>query len=157
MFRRQPSATRSDPLRPSRRSSDLRGEAQEEHVGEAVHVGAVLRAHAVGPVLRQLHAVAPGYVVARSAGVVGADLEPRRVDDAVELVLLAGYHDAPLGDPLHTLAVGVDEVRAGLVERLQVLVVEARSLSEMAVPGLEPLRRGRVLDDGVDPRADLLP
>src|SRR3546814_14979379 len=128
----------------------------DEQVGEAVNVGALLRAHAVGPVLRQLHAVAPGYVVARSAGVVGADLEPRRVDDAVELVLLAGYHDAPLGDPLHTLAVGVDEVRAGLVERLQVLVVEARSLAELAVPGLEPLRRGRVLDDGVDPSADLL-
>src|SRR3546814_1547870 len=97
----------------------------DEQVGEAVNVGALLRAHAVGPVLRQLHAVAPGYVVARSAGVVGADLEPRRVDDAVELVLLAGYHDAPLGDPLHTLAVGVDEVRAGLVSRLQVLVVRS--------------------------------
>src|SRR3546814_16830886 len=104
----------------------------DEQVGEAVNVGALLRAHAVGPVLRQLHAVAPGYVVARSAGVVGADLEPRRVDDAVELVLLAGYHDAPPGDPLHTLAVRVDEVRAGPVERLQVLVVEARALAELS-------------------------
>ena len=39
------------------------------------------------------------------------------------------------------LAVGVDEVRPRLVERLQVLVVEARPLAELAVPGLEAAAR----------------
>ena len=56
-------------------------------VREAVHVDAVLGPHAVGPVLRQLHAVATGHVVAGAARVLGADLEARRVDDAVDLVV----------------------------------------------------------------------
>ena len=58
-------------------------------VREAVHVDAVLGAHAVGPVLGQLHAVAAGHVVAGAARVLGADLEAGRVDDAVDLVLHA--------------------------------------------------------------------
>ena len=44
-----------------------------------------------------------------------------------------------LGDPLDALAVGVDQVRAGLVVGLQVLVVEAGPLAQLAVPGLELL------------------
>ena len=52
-----------------------------------------------------------------------------------------GDHDAGLGDALDALAVGVDEVRAGLVVGLQVLVVEARPLAQLAVPRLEVLRR----------------
>ena len=58
--------------------------------------------------------------------------------------------------PLDALAVGVDEVRARLVERLQVLVVEARPLAQLAVPGLQLLRGLGVLDDRVDAGADLL-
>ena len=47
--------------------------------------------------------------------VVGADLEARREDQAVELVVLAADPHAGLVDPLDALAVGVDEVhvRAG--------------------------------------------
>ena len=46
-------------------------------------------------------------------------------------------------------------MRVGLVEGLQVLVVEARTLAELPVPSLEVPRRDRILDDGVDPSADL--
>ena len=69
---------------------------------------------------------------------------------------LPADHHAGLGDALHALAVGVDEVGAGLVERLQVLVVEAGPLAELPVPRLEALGRVRVLDDRVDPGPDLL-
>ena len=48
----------------------------DEHVREAVDVRAVLRPHPVGPVPRQLHAVATGHVEAGAAGELGADLEP---------------------------------------------------------------------------------
>src|SRR3712207_6014586 len=121
----------------------------EERVREAVHVGPVHRAHAVDPALRQLHAAASGDVVAGPPRVVGADLEAGRVDDAVDLVRPAARHHGRLGYALDALAVGVDEVRAGLVEGLQVLVVEARPLAQLAVPRLEVGGRLRVLDDRV--------
>ena len=87
----------------------------------------------------------PVEVEAGAALVLGADLEAGRVDDAVDLVLAAADHDALLGDPLDALAVGVDQVRAGLVEGLQVFVVEAGPLAELAVPGLQLLGRLAVL------------
>ena len=61
-----------------------------------------------------------------------------------------------LGDALDALAVGVDEVGAGLVVGLQVLVVEAGPLAELAVPGLQVLGRVGSSTICVDPPADLL-
>ena len=43
-------------------------------------------------------------------------------------------------DPVDAAAVGVDQTHIGPVEGLQVLVVEAGPLAELAVPGLEGLR-----------------
>ena len=60
------------------------------------------------------------------------------------------------GDPLDALAIGVDQPGARLVVRLQVLVVEARPLAQLPVPGLERLRGLRILDDRVDARTDLV-
>ncbi len=89
----------------------------------------------------------PTVVEAGAPRELGADLEARGVDQAVELVVLVADPHAGLVDPLDTLAVGVDEVGARVVERLEVLVVEARPLAELAVPGLERLGGGRVVDD----------
>ena len=81
----------------------------------------------------------PVMIEAGAALVFGADLEAGGVDDAVELVFLARDHDAVLGDPLDALAVGIDQMRARRVERLQIGVMEARPLAELAIPGLELL------------------
>ena len=94
----------------------------------------------------------PTVVEAGAARVVGADLEARREDQAVELVVHAAGPHAGLVDALDALAVGVDEVRARLVVRLQVLVVEARPLAELAVPGLQRLG-GRGIARRSRPRA----
>src|SRR6202041_3209223 len=97
----------------------------------------------------ELPPTATDQVEAGAAPVLGADLEAGRVDDAVDLVLAAASDHAFLGDPLDALAVGVDQVRAGLVEGLQVFVVEAGALAELAVPGLQPLGGLGVADDGL--------
>jgi len=91
-----------------------------------------------------------------AARVVGADLEPGREDQAVELVLDPVDDDAALGDALHAPPVRVDERDVRTVERLQVVVVEARPLAELAVPRLERVGGRGVLHDRVDARADLL-
>src|SRR6202011_2786195 len=44
----------------------------------------------------------------------------------------------------------------GAVERVEIRVVEAGTLAELPVPGLEGLSRATVHDDLVDPRPDLL-
>src|SRR5204862_2888445 len=98
------------------------GGLHDEGIRKAVHVDAVLGAHAFGPVLRELHAVAAGHVVAGPPRVLGAHFESGGVDDAVDLVLHAGYDDTGLGDALDALAVGVDQTRARLVVGLEVLV-----------------------------------
>ena len=76
---------------------------------------------------------------AGAAGVLGADLEARGEDQAVELVVLAVGPHAGLVDALDALAVGVDQVRVRLVVGVEVLVVEARPLAQLAVPRLERL------------------
>ena len=128
----------------------------EECVRKAVHMDAVLAAHALGPMLRQFYAASPRHVEAGAPLVLGADLEPRRVDDAVELVFLAGGHDPAGRDLLDSLAVGIHQMRPRRVERLQIGIVEARPLAELAIPGLEFCRRFAILDDGVDPAPDFL-
>ena len=39
---------------------------------------------------------------------------------------------------------------------MQIGVVETRALAQLAIPGLELLRRFAILHDGVDPRTDFL-
>src|SRR5207245_517443 len=88
--------------------------------------------------------------------VFGADLESRGVDDAVERVFLACDDDAVLGDALNTFAVGIDQIRARRVEGLQIGVVEARPLAELAIPGFQFRRSFAVADDRIDPSTDFL-
>ena len=52
---------------------------------------------------REREAVAPDDPVARTVRVVGADLEARGEDQAVERVLAAADHDALLRDPVDAL------------------------------------------------------
>ena len=117
---------------------------------------AVLGLDALAPGLRQGQPVLARHLEARAALVVGADLEARGVDDAVDLVLDPADHEAVLGDPLDALAVGVDQPHARHVERLQIGVVEARPLAQLPVPGLQLLGGLAVLHDRRGPRADLL-
>ena len=81
--------------------------------------------------------IAADEFVARAAGVVGADLEAGREDEAVELVFDAVGHHALLGDLLDALAIGIDQRHILPVEGRQVVVVEAGPFAELAVPGLE--------------------
>src|SRR5207244_12825519 len=109
-----------------------------------------------GPVVRESNAAAADRVEAHAPRVRGPDLEARRVDDAVDLVLDAVRDHTRLGDALDALPVGVDELGRRQVERLEVLVVKAGALTELAIPRLELLRGRRVADDRVDAHADLL-
>ena len=77
-----------------------------------MHVDAVLGAHSLGPMVRQFDAATPGQIEAGPPSIFCADLEPRGVDDAIELVFLACNDDAVFGDPLDPLAVGIDQMRA---------------------------------------------
>src|SRR5215475_13686925 len=130
-------------------------ELNEEHVREAAYVDAVQGAHSRGPELRQPDAVLPSEVETVPSRGRRADLEARGVDDAVDRVLGTGRYDTALTDPLDALAVGVDETDRRQVESVEVLVVEARALAELAVPRLELLCGAGVLDDRVDPGTDL--
>ena len=65
-------------------------------------------------------------------------------------------HDALLVDPGHAQRRSVDQRHLGQVERRQELVVKSRPLAAIGVVGLERRSRLRVLDDRIDPGADLL-
>ena len=64
--------------------------------------------------------------------------------------------DAGRVDALDAPSVGVDQVDVRPVVRVEVLVVEARPLAELAVPRLERVGGARVADDGVDSGPDLV-
>ena len=127
------------------------GGAHLEEVREAVDVHAVQRAHGGVPVLGQRDAVPADGVEPGPAGERRTDLEAGGVDDAVEFVVDAADPDARLVDALDTLAVGVDERDVRVVERLQVLVVEARPLAQLSEPRLERIGCAAVADECIDP------
>ena len=132
------------------------GDAQDEAVREAIDGEAVQRANPVAPLLGQRQPVATDDFETGTPRVFRADLESGREDQAVDAVFGAVHHDAVGSDPLDALALGVDEGDVVAVERLEILVVEARSLAEVAVPRLERLGGGGVGHDRVDSGADLL-
>ncbi len=108
---------------------------------------AVEAAEAISPLLRQGESAAANRLVACAPCELGRDLEARRVDETVELVLATVRDDTRLRDALDAAALGVDERDVGPIEGRQILVVEAGALAELAVVGLEGLGGHRVLDD----------
>ena len=88
--------------------------------------------------------------------IVGADLESGCEDQAIDGVFGAVDDDAAGRDPLDAKAAGIDEGDVVAVERLQIFVVKAWPLAEVAVPRFEALGGGAVGHDRVDAGPDLL-
>ena len=128
----------------------------EKRVRKTVHMDAVLAAHALRPVVRQLAPGTTHQIKPRPARQRRAHLKARGIDDAVDRILGAAHHDAGLGDPLDALAVGVHQMDGGGVEGLQIGVMKAGPLAQLPVPGLQMIGGRRVGHDLVDPCADLV-
>src|SRR3954452_5148764 len=126
-----------------------------EAVGKAVAIVAVQGPWAVGPVRRQGTVITTIDLEAGAARVGGADLEAGGKDDAVDIVFNIVEYQPRLGDAIDAAPFGVNKSHVWPVEGWQILVIEGRPLAELAVPGLQRLCRGRVLDGGVHPRAGL--
>ncbi|MEZ4333183.1 MAG: hypothetical protein R3F35_15590 [Myxococcota bacterium] len=108
------------------------------------------------PAVRQRGAPAPDDLAIRAACVVRSDLEARHEDEAIDRMLAAGDDDGLLRDRVDAAAVGIDQRHVRSIEGLEVGVVEARSLAELAIPGLERLGRLRIAHDPIDARPDRL-
>ena len=128
---------------------------RQHEVGEAVHVLAVQRGGPFLPLLGQRLPVTAGHRD-RRAVLVRGQLEPGGEDQQVELELLAVGDDDVPADAVDASSLGVDQGDVVLVERVEVLVVEARALAEPVVPRLERFGRRRVADHGLGPLADAL-
>ena len=112
---------------------------------------AVQGAGTVSPCVGEAHTIAAVHLVSRTSGVLSPDFEPGRIDQAVDLVLDVAHHDRILGDPVDTLAFGVDQGDVRTVEGLQILVVETRTLAELPIPRLQSLGHLWIAHDLVDP------
>ena len=100
--------------------------------------------------------VSPDDLEAGPPRVVGADLETGCEDQTVDVVLRTVDNNAVAGDALDALALGVDECHVVPVERLQIVVVEAGALAEVAVPGFERFGRRGIVHDRIDAGPNLL-
>ena len=69
--------------------------------------------------------------------------------------MFIAHEDTGLVDPVHALAIGVDQVHAFAVERVQIFVMETWTFAELAVPRLQRLGGGLVVYDGIYPGSDL--
>ena len=101
----------------------------EKQVREAMDMQPMQSPHPILPVIGQLHPVATGHIIARARDEIGAHLEPRCIDDAIDLIFHAARDHALFGDPLHALAVSVDQLGRRAVEGLEVFVMEARAFA----------------------------
>ena len=131
-------------------------DGQDEAVRETVDGEAVKSPHTVSPLVGERHRVSPDDLEAGSPRVLGADLETGCEDQTVDAVLDAVDDHTVAGDPPDALALRVDEGDVVAVERLQILVVEARSLTEVAVPGFERFGSGGIGDNRIDAGPDVL-
>ena len=111
--------------------------------------------HPVVPLFRHLQPIAASEIEPGTAGVLGADLEARGVDDAVEVIVLTVGYQAGLGDLGDPFAISVDEMSIRLVVGVEVLIVETRTFAQLAEPRLEGFSRVGVSDDLIDPGPDL--
>src|SRR2546423_14168433 len=101
---------------------------------------AVVGLHPIGPVVGQGDAVHADDLVARAPCPRRADLEAGREDDAIHWVLDTIRNDASLGDPFHALALaGINQLNVRAVEGWQIIVVEGRALTKLAIPGFQLL------------------
>ena len=130
--------------------------AHEETVGEPAARESLEGRQGVLPFRLQGESVAARHVAARAPGVVRADLEAGREDEAIHGVLLTRGDDGVRQDPFDAFSIGVDERHVGAFEGREVVVVEARALAELAVVGLEAFGGHGVLDVLVHPASDRL-
>src|SRR5580693_9282611 len=85
------------------------GDALDEAIRESVGAQSLERANTVTPLFCQRHAVAADQLESGPAAVVGAHLETRCEDEAVELVGHSLDDDAGLGDALHSATTGINQ------------------------------------------------
>ena len=111
------------------------GETQNEAIGEIVSGEAVVSAQSIGPLFAQAGAVFANQIIAGLAGVAGADLEAGGEDQAIHLVFHPLDYDAFFGDFVDALTLGIDQRYAGPIVGLQVFIVEAGALAELAIIG----------------------
>ena len=102
-------------------------------------------AHAISPFFTQRKTVCTGNIITRAAHIRGSDLEACREYDAVHWIFLAVGDNAVFGNPFHAVSIGVDQLNAGAVERLQVAVMETGTLAELTVVGLEGFGSFRIV------------
>ncbi|EHJ60873.1 hypothetical protein NSU_2033 [Novosphingobium pentaromativorans US6-1] len=115
-----------------------------------------MRAFGAGPVFRHGLTVMAVDLEAEAAHVAGGDFETGRIDDAVDIVVLAIDDQPGFVDLVDAGALGIDQGDVVAIEGLEVFVVEARPLAHHVVPGLEPLGRLRICDKLVDAGTDLV-
>ena len=102
-------------------------------------------AHTIRPFFTQCKAICTSNIITGAAHIRGSDLEACREYDAVHRIFLPVGDNAVFGNPFHTVSIGVDQLNAGAVERLQVAVMETGTLTELTVVGLEGFGCFRVL------------
>ena len=131
-------------------------ELHQEQVGETGAVQTMQRPHAVAPRRGELLAALANRIETGAFFGGGADFEPGGVDDAVHFIVLAVHPQAGFVDSLDTLAIGVNQGDAGPVEGLQILIMEAGPLAQLAIPGLQRLAGLAVFHHRHRAGADLL-
>lgn len=117
------------------------GIVHNEAVGKAVDVHAVERPHTLRPGLCQLPAFTTNQLQISPARKVSAYLKTGSENKAVQFVLLFPDGNPRRRDTVHALAAGIDQGHIGAIEGLQVLVMKTGPLAELAIIGLQRLRR----------------
>ncbi len=142
-------------VRKVRRQSILR-DAHVEAVREAGAAESVQRFHPTRPVLRERLATAAVNLECCAPSVRSADFESSREDDAIRLVLHSVEHQAFRGDAIDAASQGIHQRDVGAIEGRQKFVVEGRTFTKLTIPGLQRLCRLLILDERIDPPADLI-
>src|SRR5260370_701178 len=107
----------------------------------------------MAPLIGRPKAVPPNDVEADETRIGDPRLEPGREYDAVGPVFPFSDRNAMLRQALYAAPLCVDQPDVGPIEGLQIVVMEARTFAEPAIPGLQRFRRRRILYDVVDSRA----
>ena len=113
------------------------GGTKEKCIRKAPGVHAMKRRQSFRPLLRDRHTVTSRDLITRSARIVGAHFKPRGKDNAIHLIAYAVEDNPCLGNLIQATTIGVHQRHIRTVEGRQVFIMKTRSLTKLAVVGLE--------------------
>jgi len=127
----------------------------DETVRESATVKAMESTSAIIPVLSQRLSTNTIDFVSGTATEIRSHFKTSCVNQTINFIFDAIGHHTFLGDVINASTIGINEFNSGAIKGCKIVIVETRTLAELAIPRLEMFSSARIAHNVFDSRANL--